>query len=380
MIGSQDQPEPDRSGNAPHPRETKRLIGQEAAEAVFLHAYSSGRLHHAWLVTGLKGVGKATLAWRIARFLLTEARDESGPFDGDALSVPQSLDVPSDHPVAQRAMALSEPRLFLLRRGYDDRGTLRRVVTVDETRKLKSFLSLSAADGGRRVVIVDSVDDMNVNAANALLKSLEEPPPRTTFLLVCHQPARLLPTIRSRCRELRCVPLAGATLAETIAATGVEAPSDSIALAELSGGSPGAALELVTLDGLTHYAEIVGLFADAPSLDRPRAIRLAGNARAGDPRSDLIVQLIENFVARSSAAGAGRSANAEAAPGEAAAMSRLSPDLAAARLWAELHEKLGAKARHALAVNLDPSALILDMVLTINETAAAIAAGRIRTV
>lgn len=380
MIGSLDQPEPDRSGIAPHPRETKRLIGQEAAEAMFLHAYSSGRLHHAWLISGLKGVGKATLAWRIARFLLTETRDESGLFDGDAPSRRQSLDVPPDHPVAQRAKALSEPRLFLLRRGFDDRGTLRRVVTVDETRKLKSFLSLSATDGGRRVVIVDSVDEMNVNAANALLKSLEEPPPRTTFLLVCHQPARLLPTLRSRCRELRCVPLAGATLAETIAATGVAAPSDPIALAELSGGSPGTALELVTLDGLTHYAEIVGLFADPPSLDRPRAIRLAGNAKAGDPRTYLIVQLIETFVARASVSGTGRSAHAEAAPGEAAALSRLSPDLAAATQWAELHEKLGTKARHALGVNLDPSALILDMVLTINETAAAIAAGRIRTV
>lgn len=375
MSDAEDRPEPDRAEGAPHPRETGRLLGQEPAEAAFLEAYRTGRLHHAWLITGPKGVGKATLAWRIARFLLAEGPAVAGLF-GDAPPAPETLDVATDHPIARRTRALSEPRLFLLRRGFDDRGALRKVITVDETRKLKSFLSLSAADGGRRVIIIDAVDEMNVNAANALLKLLEEPPALATLLLVSHQPARLLPTIRSRCRELRCTPLDPGPLAEALAAAGVETPAEGEALAELSGGSPGAALELVTLDGLSLYRQIVELFAAAPNMDRARATALADSARPNDPRTTLLVGLIEIFLARLSATGAGRAPARSAAPREASTLARLSPDLPAAHRWAGLHEALGARARHGLAVNLDPSSLILDMVLTMNETASALGAGR----
>lgn len=376
MTDIEDRPEPDRADGAPHPRETARLLGQEAAEAAFLDAWRSGRLHHAWLITGPKGVGKATLAWRIARFLLAEQPAEAGLF-GEAPPPPDSLDLPEDHPVTRRTTALSEPRLCLVRRGWDDRKKrLRGEITVDESRKLKSFLSLSAADGGRRVIIVDSVDEMNTNAANALLKILEEPPPRTTLLLVSHQPARLLATIRSRCRELRCASLAPAPLAEALALTGARPEGESEALAELSGGSPGAALELVTHDGLATYREIVDLLSKAPALDRARAIRLSDDARANDPKTLLLVRLIEAFLARLSTTGAGHPPAREAAPGEAAALARLAPSLGAAHKWAELHDTLGARTRRGLAVNLDPSALILDMVLTINDTASALHLGR----
>jgi DNA polymerase III subunit delta' len=247
---------------------------------------------------------------------------------------------------------------------------------VDEARRLKSFLALSAADGGRRVILVDAVDEMNTNAANALLKILEEPPLRTTLLLVSHQPARLLPTIRSRCRDLRCATLAPEALAQALAGAGIETPADSEALAELSGGAPGQALELVTLDGLSTYAEVVALLAGAPSMDRSRAVRLSEGLRANDPRTGLLVRLIETALARMSATGAGRPPVREAAPGEARMLARLAPSLPAAHAWAELHERLGARARHGLAVNLDPSALILDMVLTINETASLLGLGQ----
>ncbi len=376
MSDLDDRPEPDRAEGAPHPRHTLRLLGQETAEQGFLDAWRSGRLHHAWLVTGPKGVGKATLAWRIARFLLAEQPAEAGLF-GEAPAPPASLDLPEDHPVTRRTSALSEPRLCLVRRGWDEKNKrLRGEITVDESRKLKSFLSLSAADGGRRAIIVDSVDEMNTSAANALLKILEEPPPRTTLLLVSHQPARLLPTIRSRCRELRCASLAPAPLAQALAATGTETPDDSEALAELSGGSPGAALELVTLDGLSTYAAVVDLMSQIPGIDRARAIRLSDGVRPNDPKTILLVRLIETFLARLSATGAGRPPTREAAPGEAAILARLAPSLAAAQAWAGLHDALGTRARRGLAVNLDPSALILDMVLTINDTASALHLGR----
>ena len=375
MTDPEDIPEPDRAEGAPHPRETPRLFGQEAAEAAFLDVYRSGRLHHAWLISGPKGVGKATLAWKIARFLLAEAPAEAGLFG--APPPPATLDLAPDHPIVRRTTALSESRLCLVRRGWDEKKKrLKTEITVDEARKLKSFLALSAADGGRRVILVDAVDEMNANAANALLKILEEPPARTTLLLVSHQPARLLPTIRSRCRDLRCATLEPEALAAALAGAGIEAPSDGKALAELSGGAPGQALELVTLDGLATYAELVSLLSGVPSIDRSRAVHLTEALSSNDPRTPLLARLLETALARLSATGAGRPPAREAAPGEAAALARLAPSLAAAHAWAELHETLGARARHGLAVNLDPSALILDMVLTINETASRIGIGQ----
>jgi DNA polymerase-3 subunit delta' len=374
VTDPEDIPEPDRAEGAPHPRETARLFGQEAAEAAFLDVWHSGRLHHAWLISGPKGVGKATLAWKIARFLLAEAPADAGLFG--APPPPATLDLPPDDPILRRTTALSEPRLCLVRRGWDEqKKRLRSEITVDEARRLKSFLSLSAADGGRRVILVDSVDEMNTNAANALLKILEEPPARTTLLLVSHQPARLLPTIRSRCRDLRCATLGPEDLARALTAAGVETPQDSDALAELSGGAPGQALELVTLDGLATYAEVVALLSGAPSMDRARAVRMSEGLRANDPRTPLLVRLIETALARLSAAGAGHPPEREAARGEAAMLARLAPSLPAAHAWADLHQSLGARARHGLAVNLDPSALILDMVLTINETASRLGVG-----
>ncbi len=231
------QPEPDRIEGAPHPRETNLLYGQDAAQADFLQAFGSDRLHHGWLITGPRGVGKATLAWQIARFLLaTPLVREDGLFG--APPPPTDLHIAPDHPVSRRMLAGSEAGLFALRRPYDDKAKrLKAQITVDEVRRLKGFFALSSADGGRRVVIVDTADDMNVSAANAILKLLEEPPDRTTLLLVSHQPSRLLPTIRSRCRELRLAPLNAADMAQALAATEIEQDvSNPAALAALSGG------------------------------------------------------------------------------------------------------------------------------------------------
>ncbi|MCW3783526.1 DNA polymerase III subunit delta' [Defluviimonas salinarum] len=364
-------PEPDRIEGAPHPRDTLRLIGQEAAEAAFLDAYGTGRLHHAWLLTGPRGVGKATLAWRIARFLLATPEEAGGGLFGDPAPAPDTLDIAPEHPVARRLQAGAEPRLFALRRAWDeDKKRLKTVITVDEVRRMKSFLQLSATDGGRRAVIVDPADEMNTAAANALLKMLEEPPAAVTFLLISHQPSGLLPTIRSRCRELRLAPLSPEGLAEAMAAAGAEA-GDTGALAALAGGSVGEAIRLTNLDGLETYAAIVALFATLPRLDRPQALRLAESAaqRGAEERLALFLALMELFLSRLARAGVLGATGDEAAPGEAQLFARLSPDARAARAWAELHQSLGARARHARAVNLDPAALVLDMVLKIDETA-----------
>jgi DNA polymerase III subunit delta' len=369
-------PEPDRIDGAPHPRETQALVGHDAAEAAFLDAWSAGRLHHAWLITGPQGVGKATLAWRIARFLLATPPAGGGGLFGEA-PAPSTLDIDPDHPVARRLRALSEPGLFLLRRGPNDKGDrLSGDIRVNEVRRLKAFFGLTAGDDGRRVVIVDAADEMNTAAANALLKLLEEPPAGAVLLLISHQPSRLLPTIRSRCRELRLSPLAAPDLARALDAAGAPPGPDAEALGALAGGSVGEALQLTHLNGLATYTEIVRIFEHAPRYDRPRAIALANSTpgAANAPRLDLVIRLIELFLARLANTGAGRPPAVEAAPGEAALFARLAPGAQAARAWATLQQELSARATHGRAVNLDPAALILDMVFRINETASARAA------
>lgn len=368
-------PEPDRVDGAPHPRETLDLIGQGDAERAFLSAFAAERLHHGWLITGPRGLGKATLAWRIARFLLAtpEAGDDVGMFG--APPPPDTLAIPSDHPVMRRSMALSEPGLKLVRRAWDDKAKrLKTQLTVDEVRELKSFFALSSTDGGRRVVIVDSVDEMNPSAANAILKLLEEPPGRTILLLISHQPSRLLPTIRSRCRELRLSPLSPPHMAAALAQAGAEIAPDQVeALAALSAGSVGAALRLLNLDGLKLYGDLIAMIASLPDLDRPRAIALAESVsvRGREERLDLLFTLLDLAVFRLARTGVtGTPPLPEAARGEAQALSRLAPTPAAGRAWAALAQSSGDRARHGRAVNIDPTALVLDSLLRLRDCAA----------
>ena len=374
MAAPVELPEPDRLEGAPHPRETLRVFGHEEAQAEMLRAHASGRMHHAWLMTGPRGVGKATLAWRFARFLLATPDDDGGMF---APSAPQTLDIPADHPVARRMLQLSEPRLFLLRRGANLTGSaLSADIRVDEVRRMKAFFTLSAADGGARVAIIDAADEMNPGAANALLKLLEEPPARVTFLVVAHQPHRLLPTIRSRCRELRLTALPPDPLARALEQAGGEvAPGALPALGQLAAGSVGEAFRLTNTDGLATYQSLVSLMSGLPRLDRLRALALAETAagRGAEDRFDLIITLLDLFLARTARAGVSRALPPEAARGEADLITKLAPQTAAARAWADLAQTLTLRARRGRSVNLDPAALLMDSFLKIEETAASLA-------
>lgn len=368
---SEEAREPDRLEGAPHPRETLRLYGQEAAEAAFLSAYSSGRLPHAWLITGPRGIGKATFAWRAARFLVASPPDDGGGLFGTP--PPTNLSVDPESSAARQVRALTHPGIYLLRRAWDDkRKDLKTQITIDEMRKMKGFFSLSSTDGGRRVVIIDDADEMNPNAANALLKVLEEPPPGAVIFLISHQPFRLLPTIRSRCRVLRLQTLQPVDLYKALTAAGGDgAASQAVALAELAGGSVGAAMQLTSHDGLALYAEIVSLMGTLPRMSRPRAIALceAAAGRASELRFDLTVTLLDLFLARLARTGTTQTVPPEAAPGEAAILQRLAPTRDAARAWADCAQTLGNRARQGKAVNLDPAALLMDMVLKLDETA-----------
>ncbi|MEM8851330.1 MAG: DNA polymerase III subunit delta' [Pseudomonadota bacterium] len=346
-----DIPEPDRQGDAPHPRETEILYGQDEAETAFLDAWNRGRLHHGWLLTGPRGVGKATFAWRIARFLLTDPPAQA-----------TSLDVPADHPALPRIAALSEPGLMLLRRPWDEKAKrLKQDITVDEARRLGGFFAMSA--GSRRVVIVDAADDLNPNAANAILKLLEEPPANATLLLVAHQPARLLPTIRSRCRVLRLGPLAPDALEAAI----LQAGGDP-ATAALAEGSVGAALSLAD-GGADIYDSLLALFSGSP-MDRKAARRLADACagKAGADRLDRTLQAIDRLLHR--AARAGLLGPPHGAPAsERETLARLAPHDAAARAWARLSQDVADRAAHARAVNVDAAAIVWDALSRIDAQA-----------
>lgn len=374
-------PEPDRVEGAPHPRATLRLFGQEAAERAFLDAWAAGRMHHAWLLAGPRGVGKATLAWRMARALLAAPAPGRGGglFGGQAEEElpPDTLDMAPDHPVFRRVLALSDGRLRLLRRPWDEKTKrLKTQIAAEDARALRELFATTAADGGWRVAVVDCVDEMNAQSANALLKLVEEPPARSIFLLVCHQPSRILPTIRSRCRTLALRPLSSADLSAAVSqavAAQAEAedgdasqvdlsPNAAAALHALSGGSAGEALRLAAEGGPKLYARLVRMAGGAPGMDRAEfhdlSATTAGRDNAG--RLDATLRLVELLLARLARAGAGQLPSPEAAPGEAALAARLSSHPAQARLWAEAAQEIPARAARARAVNLDPDRIILD--------------------
>lgn len=218
------------------PRANPELLGHEDAEATLAAAVASGRLHHAWLITGPEGVGKATLAYRFARRLL------AGPAPDLALD--------PAHPVFRRVASGAHADLLTVERAFDEKTKRRRAeIVVDDVRAVAGFLHLTPAEGGWRVVIVDGADMMNRNAANALLKVLEEPPPRAVLLLLASSPGRLLATIRSRCRRLDLRSLPDALVARVLREEMPEA-EDADGIVALAGGSPGRALALAEGAGL----------------------------------------------------------------------------------------------------------------------------------
>ncbi len=360
-------PEPDRIEGAPHPRETVELFGQDEAVATFLEAFNQGRLHHSWLITGPKGIGKATLAWNIARFLL-DSDTESGML---AAPPKDNLHVSPDSPVFRRVAALAEPGVFLCRRPWDEKAKrLKKAITVEEVRKLKSFFTLSSSDGGWRIAIVDAADEMNTAAENALLKVLEEPPAKTIILLISHQPAKLLPTIRSRCRELRCTALAPDALDAAMAQADFADVQNITALSALSGGSAGDAIDLLSNNGLETYDNIITLLATAPRMNRPRIIALAEKCagRGSENHYDLTIRLLFIALSRLALGGAKGSVD-NAIQGEVELSARLSSNPYQAREWANLVQETSGRITHARAVNLDPAQVILDTFISIDATA-----------
>jgi DNA polymerase-3 subunit delta' len=260
----------------PHPRQTFDLFGHAEAEAALLDAYRSGRMAHAWLIGGPQGIGKATLAYRMARFVLAHP-DPSLP----QVKRATTLAVDGDDPVARRIAVEAQGDLLVLKRVInEDTGKLYTVIRVEDVRRTVSFFGSTAGEGGWRVCIVDTADELqNPAAANAMLKVLEEPPPRALFLLVSNAPGRLLPTIRSRCRRLDLRPLATAEVARAVAAAAGREPdeSDVNAAAMAADGSVARALSLLDEDAMALRRDVAALLGSLPRPD-PRAMHALGEA------------------------------------------------------------------------------------------------------
>ena len=273
-------PESDVFAGAPHPRHAERLIGHGAAEAEMLTAYREGRLAHAWLIAGPEGVGKATLAWRFARFLFANP-DPNAP----GVRAARDLSVDPKCPAARHLASLAHPDFSLVRRVWQpDKKKFFSEIRVDDIREALQVFQMSAAFGGWRVCLVDCAEDLNANGANALLKMIEEPPVRSLILIVSHRPGQVLPTIRSRCRRLRLDPLTASQITEVVATLGPPfADADPAAVAKAAERANGSVREALAL--LSPEAEGVGALIDAtlaalPHPD-PRAVAKLAEALGG---------------------------------------------------------------------------------------------------
>jgi DNA polymerase III subunit delta' len=261
-------------GAPPHPRETLQLFGHEEAERALLEAYRGGRMPHAWLIGGPRGIGKATLAYRMARFVLAHP-DPAAPQMRSA----GSLALPPGDRAARLVASQGHPDLLVLERRPGDSGALRTLIAVEDVRKLVPFLGSTAGEAGWRVVVVDSADELNAAGANALLKLLEEPPRCCLFLIVSHAPGRLLATIRSRCRRLLLRPLAPVDIARAVAAALGRDPDDT-AVQKAASAADGSVAQAIALLGgplLVVRERVVDLLGLLPATD-PRAMHALGES------------------------------------------------------------------------------------------------------
>jgi DNA polymerase-3 subunit delta' len=283
--------EPDGFPGAPHPRERTRLFGQAAAERAIVEAKSSGRLHHAWLLGGPQGIGKATFAYRVARFLLAGGAS------------PNSLEVPADGAVARQVAAQAHPNLVVLRRqpGTEKKGPST-TIPVDSVRRAMAMFAATAANGGWRVCIVDSAEDLTTASANALLKLVEEPPARSIFLVVAHRPQSVLPTIRSRCRRLPLRPLDDAALRDVVASLGepwsAAAPDDVARAVGLAEGSARRCLEMLDPDRARLVESLRAMLDRLPDSDLKRILALAESLAKKGAENDyeLALDTVERWI------------------------------------------------------------------------------------
>jgi DNA polymerase-3 subunit delta' len=359
-----------------HPKFNDLVFGHEKAERDFLDSFNSGRLHHGWLITGPKGIGKATLAWKCAKFLLSddETSSNDGLFGDDLTSSAASLDIDPEKPVIQRIKSGGHGGLITAERGINTKtGKIRGDIVIDDIRGIISFFSRTSSEGGWRIAIVDAADEMNANAANALLKVLEEPPEKSILFLVAHSPGRLLPTIRSRCRTLELNPLSNDSVKAMLAHRYPEMDMQTMnTLMALSAGAPGRAIEMERLGGAQIYAKTFKAISSVPALNIPNIHQLAVELAAvkADAEYRLFIQIFTAFIERITKAKVLDDPTIEIINNENQQLSRIS-SMARVDKWLELWEKVGHLIQRADAVNLDRKQVIVSLFSELKATATA---------
>jgi DNA polymerase-3 subunit delta' len=343
--------EADRTDGAPHPRHASTLIGHADHERALLDGYRAGRLPHAIILGGPAGIGKATLAWRLTKFLL------ANPLHGAAeVQDADNLAVPEGSKVAAQIASLSHPNVVLLRREVNEKTKrFYTEIRADDVRRAIGLFQRAAGAGGYRICIVDSAEDLNRSSANALLKLIEEPPPASLFLLISHRPGLILPTIRSRARLIRLSPLTPADIARVVESLGPPwAALDQTtveAAAAQARGSVLDALRLLGYRGVELGATVNAMLERLPAVDWREVHKLADAAvgRDGEAAYETMMTAILDWLAATARRGAQTGAR------------RLAP-------YAEVWEKVAQSARETDALNLDKRPLILS---TFSDLAAA---------
>jgi DNA polymerase-3 subunit delta' len=332
--------------DVPEPSESVRLRGHHDIAGTILSAYRSGRLHHGLLLHGPRGIGKATFAFRFAHHLLRHPRAAASPTDLDPGEPGSALH-------RQIATGAHASVLHLTRPQDREGGKFRTAITVDEIRRVGNLLQHTAHDGGHRVVIVDSADDMNANAANALLKNLEEPPGHCVFLLISHQPGALLSTIRSRCQAYRFHPLGDEDVLAVLESVGEPLPKDAEtrrALLAQAAGSPRNAILMSRYGGLDIVATIEAILTGS-AFDVATAHRLAEAVSARG--SEVQFSLLNDALLERIAAGARRAG----AAGDIVGSGRL------AELWRRVNEAI----RRTEIYNLDRRQHVVGTLMRMHE-------------
>ena len=365
MIDEEGNPLSDKILGIPHPKLAKKLIGHSTQKLYFLNSYISNRLPQCWLLAGDKGVGKATFAWLIAKFLLTTNQNPDDiKIELNGANI-DSILAPQDGGTLTRILSGSEQRIYVVRKGYNEkRKAFFKDISIDDIRNLQSYCSLSIADGGRRVIIIDTADDLNTNSCNALLKLLEEPPKNTLFLLISHQPNLLLPTLQSRCQKLLFSALSQYDLRAVVATTGQEiGPAQEVPLSILSNGSAGVACRLLNSNSLNLYRDILNLASSLPNLNTKKATQLSQNYFAKGKADDFenFIEMMQHFLSRLCKTGAmQKPLSPSVTNDEAKIMTYLCPSLRSANLWAEAAEIALAKLHKGYLLNIDVESLVID--------------------
>ena len=332
----------DQLEGIPAPQDSTFLIGHEEEAARFASSYRSGRMHHAWLLSGPKGIGKATFAFHAARHILASPEPATAPENFQPEEWPE--------PLVRQVMQGGHPDLLHLTRPWDEKTKkFKSQLSVDEIRKTQAFYSMTAGAGGWRITIVDAADDMNASAANALLKILEEPPKRSVFFVITHAAGGLLPTIRSRCQMMGLSPVSEQQVVETITKLAPDLPKPMIEeSAKLSSGSVRRGLKLAQSDVLDQFGLYSNTMASravggAKDWEAAHKISDALSKKGSEEDYQLFLELVQGGIAKQVRSEAGQISNAALAS------------------WAEVWEKANQSIRMADTFNLDKKQVILTL-------------------